>query len=364
MGIMKTTKFYNIHEKLQAKLVEFAGFKMPIQYNSIIAEHKAVRNSVGVFDVSHMGEVFIKGDNALNFVQYITVNDVAKLIDGRVQYSAMCYPDGGIVDDLLVYRLNKNCFMLVVNASNKDKDLEWMIQNNKFGVEIIDESDDYSLLAVQGPNSQKTLQKICSKELSLEYYHFFEAKCAGLDMIVSRTGYTGELGFELYFKGNQLEAEKVWNAVFEAGAEYDIKPVALGARDSLRLEMGFCLYGNDIDQTTNPLEAGLGWITKLNKGEFIGKEALVKIKADGLKRKLTPLVSDEKVFPRHGYDLTTADGKKTGSVTSGTLSPTLEYPIALGYVNMEDLNEGRQICFDIRGRKVPARAVKLPFIVK
>jgi len=278
---MKKTRFYSIHEKLGAKIVEFAGFLMPVQYSSIIAEHKTVRNSVGVFDVSHMGEVFITGEKALEFVQYITVNDVSKLSAGRVQYSAMCYHNGGIVDDLLVYRLSDNEFMLVINASNTEKDFNWMTENNKFGVKLENQSDEYSLLAVQGPNAKEVVQKICNRELNLEYYHFFNAKIAGFDMIVSRTGYTGELGYELYFKGDKKTAEDVWYKLFEAGKDYGIQAVGLGARDTLRLEMGFCLYGNDIDQTTNPLEAGLGWITKLNKENFIGKESLLKIKETG-----------------------------------------------------------------------------------
>ncbi|MDZ7766649.1 MAG: glycine cleavage system aminomethyltransferase GcvT [Melioribacteraceae bacterium] len=263
---MKKTKLYEVHKKLNAKLVDFAGYEMPVQYSSIIDEHKTVRNLVGVFDVSHMGEIFVEGENALSFVQYITTNNASKLTDGRVQYSAMCYEDGGIVDDLLVYRISENKFMLVVNASNKDKDFEWMKKNNKFDAELNDKSDDYSLLAVQGPNSQKVIQKLTDVNLEeIEYYHFVQTKVAGVEMILSRTGYTGELGYELYFTGGESTAEKVWNAIFEAGEEFEIKPVGLGARDSLRLEMGFCLYGNDIDKTTNPLEAGLGWITKLEK---------------------------------------------------------------------------------------------------
>lgn len=358
---MKTTKFNSIHEKLGAKLVEFAGFKMPIQYSSIIAEHKVVRNSVGVFDVSHMGEIFVRGEKALDFVQQITVNDASLLTDGRVQYSAMCYEDGGIVDDLLVYRINQNEFMLVVNASNKDKDFEWMKKNNNFGVQLVDESDEYSLLAVQGPKSKDTVQKICDRNLDLEYYHFFFAKVAGVDMILSRTGYTGELGYELYFKGDEKTAEKVWNDLFDAGKEFDIQPVGLGARDSLRLEMGFCLYGNDIDQTTNPLEAGLGWITKLKKASFNAKDVLVKVKEEGLKRKLVPIISEDKAFPRHGYDLT-VNGKKIGHITSGTVSPMLEKAIALGYVDAEYAKEGSQINFLIRGKEVPAVVTKLPFV--
>ena len=308
---MKKTKLYNAHEKLNAKIVEFAGFLMPVQYTSIIAEHKAVRNSVGIFDVSHMGEVFIEGEKALDFVQHITINDASKLFPGRVQYSAMCYQDGGIVDDLLVYKLDDNNFMLVINAANIDKDINWMNDNNQFNVKITNPSDDYSLIAVQGPKSREVVQKICDHDLNMEYYHFMKAKVAGIDMIISRTGYTGELGYELYFTGDVAAAENVWNKILNAGSEFNIAPAGLAARDSLRLEMGFCLYGNDIDKTTNPLEAGLGWITKLKKDKFIGKDALLKIKADGLKRKLSPLVSTERVFPRHGYDIT-LNGKKIG----------------------------------------------------
>ncbi|MEG8946031.1 glycine cleavage system aminomethyltransferase GcvT [Rosettibacter firmus] len=358
---MKKTKFYSIHEKLGARIVEFAGFYMPIQYSSIIAEHKAVRSAVGVFDVSHMGEIFVRGKNALDFVQHITINDASILKNGRVQYSAMCYPDGGIVDDLLVYKLNDDEFMFVVNASNKDKDYQWMISNNIFDVEITDESDDYSLLAVQGPKSKDVIQKICDRPLDLEYYHFFFAKVAGVNMIVSRTGYTGELGFELYFKGDENTATKVWNELFEAGKYENITPAGLGARDSLRLEMGYCLYGNDINETTNPLEANLGWITKLKKNSFIGKESLLKIKEEGLKRKLVPLISEEKAFPRHGYDLV-ADGKKVGEITSGTVSPILEKAIALGYVSIDYAKEGTQINFLIRGKEIPAYITKLPFV--
>lgn len=358
---MKKTTFYSVHEKLGAKIVDFAGYKMPIQYSSIIAEHKAVRNSVGVFDVSHMGEVFIRGDKALDFVQHITINDASVLTNGRVQYSAMCYPDGGIVDDLLVYRVSEKEYMLVVNASNKDKDVAWMKENNIFDVEISDESDEYSLLAIQGPKSKDVIEKICDKPIDLEYYHFFFAKVSGIDMIVSRTGYTGELGYELYFKGDENLAVKLWNELFEAGKQFDIQPVGLGARDSLRLEMGYCLYGNDIDQTTNPLEAGLGWITKLKKTSFIGKDVLLKVKEEGLKRKLVPLISEEKAFPRHGYDLTVG-GKKVGGITSGTVSPVLEKGIALGYVGFEHAKEGNQINFLIRGKEVPAVITKLPFV--
>lgn len=361
---MKKTKFYNIHQSLNAKIVEFAGYLMPIQYTSIINEHKAVRHSVGVFDVSHMGEIFIRGEAAEHFVQFITINDASKLFPGRVQYSAMCYEDGGIVDDLLIYKISQNEFMLVVNASNKDKDFEWMQKNNQFGVEIVDESDEYSLLAIQGPKAKEVLQKVTDCDLNLEYYHFAKGKCSGNEVIISRTGYTGEIGFEVYFKANEDAAEKIWNDIFEAGKEYNIQPVGLGARDSLRLEMGYSLYGNDIDQTTNPLEAGLGWITKLSKDHsFIGKEALVKIKAEKIKRRLTALLTDEKAFPRHGYDVT-YNGKKVGYITSGTVSPILEKGIALAYVDIEYSTFDTGLNFLIRNKEVPAKVVSLPFVKK
>lgn len=359
---MKKTTFYNIHVKEGAKIVEFAGYFMPVQYSSIIAEHKAVRNSVGVFDVSHMGEVFVKGDKALDFIQLITVNDASKLTPGRVQYSAMCYEDGGIVDDLLVYRLAEKEFLLVINASNIEKDFEWMKKNNT-GADLKNKSDEYSLLAIQGPNSQKVVQKLTSDPVNIEYYHFMNTLINGIDMILSRTGYTGELGYELYFRGNEKIAEDLWNAVMKAGKEYNIQPAGLAARDSLRLEMGFCLYGNDIDKTTNPLEAGLGWITKLKKDKFIGREALLKVKEAGLKRKLVPVETNEKAFPRHGYDLT-VNGKKVGTVTSGTVSPVLDKPIALGYVETQYSDEGSKVNFLIRGKEIPAEVVKLPFVKK
>lgn len=362
--LSKKTKFYEIHKNLNAKIVEFAGYEMPVQYTSIIDEHNAVRNSVGVFDVSHMGEVIVSGEKALDFVQKITTNNAALLIPGRIQYSAMCYNDGGIVDDLLVYKMAEDKYMLVINASNIDKDFAWMNENNEFAVSLDNQSDEFSLLAVQGPNSLKVVRKICDTQLDdLEYYHYTKAKVAGIEMIVSRTGYTGELGFELYFKGSQAEAESVWNAVFESGKEFDIKPVGLGARDSLRLEMGYCLYGNDIDKTTNPLEAGLGWITKLKKGKFNASDVLTKVKAEGLKRKLVPLISEQRVFPRHGYDLT-VNGKAIGHITSGTVSPVLGKPIALGYVDIDYSAVGTNVNFLIRGKEIPAVVTKLPFLKK
>jgi len=360
---MKFTRFNKIHKSLGAKMVEFAGYEMPIQYSFIIAEHKAVRNSVGIFDVSHMGEIFITGKRALEFIQLITVNDASKLIPGKVQYSAMCYEDGGIVDDFLVYNLAANEYLLVVNASNIEKDFNWMNEQNNLDVDISNLSDEYSLLAVQGPNSEKVIEKLSGNNVDLEYYHFKKVSITGVDMIVSRTGYTGELGYELYFTGSEETAEKVWNAIFEAGKEFDIQPVGLAARDSLRMEMCFCLYGNDIDKTTNPIEAGLGWITKLNKENFIGQDSLKRIKEEGIKRKLVAMISDEKTFPRQGYDIT-VDGDKVGTITSGTVSPSLEKPIALGYVNKECMPEGTKVNFLVRGKEVPAQVVKPPFIKK
>ncbi len=360
---MKKTKLYGVHEKLGAKLIEFAGYLMPVQYSSIIQEHKAVRNSVGVFDVSHMGEFFIEGNQALDLVQYVTVNNASKLTIGKAQYSAMCYENGGIVDDLLVYKLDENKFMMVVNASNIEKDFEWISKNNKFDAEVKNLSDEYSLIAVQGPNSKKVLEQITGDPLELEFYHFYNTKINGTEVLVSRTGYTGELGYEIYFTGNEEEAENIWNLIFEAGKEFDILPAGLGARDSLRLEMGYCLYGNDIDENTNPLEAGLGWITKLKKGDFIGRDALLKVKEEGLKRKLVPMILEEKAFPRHGYPILKND-TEIGYVTSGTVSPVLEKPIALGYVKIEFANEGEELYIRVRNKSHKARVVKLPFVSK
>ncbi|NLT51810.1 MAG: glycine cleavage system aminomethyltransferase GcvT [Ignavibacteria bacterium] len=360
---MKQTKLYNIHKALGAKIVEFAGFSMPIQYNSIIAEHKAVRESAGLFDVSHMGEIFVRGNNALKFIQNITINDASKLLPGKIQYSAMCLPDGGIVDDLLVYMIEESEYMIVVNASNKDKDFDWMKKNNQSAAEITDCSDEYSLLALQGPQSKTILQKICNRELNLEYYNFFMAKVADEEVLVSRTGYTGELGYELYFKGNEATAEKIWNTLMKAGKDEGLVPAGLAARDSLRLEMGFSLYGNDIDNTTNPIEAGLGWITKLNKPSFIGKEALQQFKSKGTSRKLSGIITKEKCFPRKGYAVT-CNGKKIGEVTSGTVSPVLEEPIALAYVESQYSEIGTKVNFLIREKEIPATICKYPFIKK
>jgi aminomethyltransferase len=362
---LKRTAFYDIHTALGAKMVEFAGFAMPVHYpTGIVEEHKRVRTSVGVFDVSHMGEVELRGPDALACVQKVTVNDASKLTPGRVQYSAMCYDDGGIVDDLLVYCLEKDRYMLVVNAANIEKDVAWLKQNLSGNVVLENRSDDISLLAVQGPNSRATLQKLTTVNLSaIEYYHFTKGILAGVEMIISRTGYTGELGFELYFPSDVATGKRVWDAVMEAGKEFGITPVGLGARDTLRLEMGFCLYGNDIDQTTNTLEAGLGWITKFDKGDFIGKAALLKAKAEGLKRKLVGFTLSDKAFPRHGYAIH-LNGSKIGEVTSGTFSPILDKGIGMGYISAQYAKPGSEVAVVIRGKEVPAIVTTLPFIKK
>ncbi len=361
---MKTTPLTPVHEALGAKMVDFAGFSMPVQYAGIIEEHKTVRNAVGVFDVSHMGEFRVEGPDALRLVQLVTTNNAAKLTDGKVQYSALCYEDGGIVDDLLVYR-DGDAFMLVVNASNIRKDYDWIGSHaGGMNVTLRDDSDATALLAVQGPKSAETLSALTSAPLAaMPYYTFVRGTLAGVEMIISRTGYTGELGFELYFKADPAVARGVWDAIFAAGKRFGIAPVGLGARDSLRLEMGFCLYGNDIDKTTNPIEAGLGWITKLDKGEFIGAAPLRRVKEQGPQRKLVGfVVDDERAFPRHGYALATPAG--AGTVTSGTVSPVLGRGIGLGYVPAASASAGTPVGVVIRGKEVPATVVSLPFIQK
>jgi len=360
---MKLTRFNKIHKELNAKLVDFAGYEMPVQYSSIIAEHKAVRSSAGVFDVSHMGEFFVEGPEAEKLVNYITTNDVTKLFDGKVQYSTMLYENGGIVDDLLVYRFNQNKFMLVVNASNIEKDFNWVTSNNKFDCTVVNKSDDYNLLAVQGPKSKEIMQELFKINIDLEYYTFYTnlVNYKGIEILISRTGYTGEHGYELYFTGDENQCTTLWKDIFEIGEKYNLVPAGLGSRDSLRLEVAYCLYGNEITQDTNPLEAGLGWITKINKGDFIGREALLKFKEKGYTRKLVGLVSDEKCFPRHGVEVT-ANGDFIGVVTSGTVSPMLNYPIALAYVKVDFADEGTVVNFKIRDKEFPARVVKIPFI--
>ncbi len=363
-GTMKETPFYPYHRDLGARIVEFAGYLMPVSYAGIIAEHRAVRTAVGLFDVSHMGEFIISGKDAADFVQAVTVNDVAKLPAGGVQYSAMCTPEGGIIDDLLVYNLGES-FMLVVNAANMEKDLAWVMSAaSGRPVDVRDASTDTSLLAVQGPRAPELMSRIGNTDCTgMKYYTSTRTTIAGVDVLLSRTGYTGEAGYELYFDSSPASARAVWETVMSAGAEFGIQPAGLGARDTLRLEMGFCLYGNDIDETTNPLEAGLGWITKLDKGDFIGREALRKLKASGPARKLTGfVVEDPKAVPRRHYELREGE-RVVGEVTSGTMSPTLDRGIGMGYLPPALSSPGKGISVIIRGRAVPATTCKLPFVV-
>ena len=356
---MKRTALYDIHVKLNAKLVPFAGFEMPIQYRSIRAEHRRVRETVGVFDVSHMGEIEIRGENAIDLVQKVTINNAADLSIGQVQYSAMCYPDGGIVDDLLVYRFPDH-FLLVVNASNKEKDLQWILDNKINGCEVKDTSDEVTQIAIQGKKAEATLQKLTEISLSeIKYYWFVEGELAGVNMLISKTGYTGEPGFELYFENSH--AEFIWEKVFEAGEEYNIEPIGLGARDSLRMEKKMCLYGNDIDKSTNPLEAGLGWITKLEKGDFIAADVLKKVKEEGVKRRLVAFILQDTGFPRKDYEIY-KEGDRVGIVTSGTVSPILEKGIGLGYVTKEFSKIGTMIDIKIRDKFIPAEIIKPPFV--
>jgi aminomethyltransferase len=356
---MKRTSLYHIHKKLNAKISAFAGFEMPIQYHSIIEEHKRVRSTVGIFDVSHMGEIEICGNNALAMVQKVTINNASLLNIGQCQYTAMCYEDGGLVDDLVLYRFPDH-YLLVVNAANKDKDLAWIIEHKSEGCEIIDRSDRVSQLAVQGKMSEPTLQKLTAAKLDqVKYYHFIETLFADVPMVISRTGYTGEPGFELYFPNEH--AENIWYQILKAGEEFDIQPIGLAARDTLRLEKNMCLYGNEIDQSTNPLEAGLGWITKFDKGDFIGRQALLEIKKKDLHRKLIAFIIKENGFPRHGYDIYKGN-TKIGYITSGTVSPILNKGIGLGYVMMEYASIGTEINIKIRDKFIKAEIVKPPFV--
>ena len=364
----KKTPFHTIHQNAGGKLVEFAGFDMPVQYKGIKTEHAAVREAVGVFDVSHMGEFYISGPEALDLIQKVTVNDASKLTAGKAQYSCMCYEDGGIVDDLIVYKLyDENQFILVVNASNIEKDLNWILQNNTFDAQVHDNSDDTALLAVQGPKSVETLQKLTDLDLSsIGFYSFKMGSLAGMDGVVfSATGYTGEKGFELYFDKNHVDPRAVWDAIFEAGEEFGIEPCGLGARDTLRLEMGYALYGNDITKETHPLEARLGWITKFDKGDFIGKEALLKKKEEGVHRQMIGFVmEDERSIPRQGYEIMNDAGEKIGEVTSGTMSITLGKGIGMGYVEKAYAAEGSAIHIAIRKKAAAAVITKPPFIKK
>lgn len=357
---MKNTALTHVHSSLGAKMVPFAGYNMPVQYAGINAEHETVRKAVGVFDVSHMGEFILKGENALDLIQRVTSNDASKLYDGKVQYSCLPNETGGIVDDLLVYKIDDKTYMLVVNASNIEKDWNWISKFNTKGVDMKDISDRTSLLAVQGPKAAEALQALTNIDLgSMEYYTFNKGTFAGIDnVIVSATGYTGAGGFEIYC--DNANAEHIWNEVFKAGEQFGIKPIGLGARDTLRLEMGFCLYGNDIDDTTSPLEAGLGWVTKFNK-EFTNSAALQAQKTAGVTKKLIGFKMIERGIPRHDYEIVDAEGNNIGKVTSGTQSPSLQIAIGMGYVQNQFAKEGTEIYIKIRDNKVKAEVVKPPF---
>ncbi|MFR9166572.1 MAG: glycine cleavage system aminomethyltransferase GcvT [Dysgonomonas sp.] len=359
---MKTTPFTDIHIALGAKMHEFAGYNMPIEYSGIIDEHLTVCNSVGVFDVSHMGEFWVKGAHALEFLQKVTSNDISQLEPGKAQYSCFINEDGGIVDDFIVYQYEAEKYMLVVNASNIKKDWEWCTKNNDVRAELENASDNMAQLAIQGPKALATLQKLTKIDLSkIPYYTFTTGHFGDADeVIISNTGYTGAGGFELYFYPK--DGVKIWNNIMEAGKEFGIKPIGLGARDTLRLEMGFLLYGNDMDDTTTPLEAGLGWITKFADGKnFIGRNILEKQKKLGLSRKLCGFELQEKGIPRQGYDIMNENGEKIGVVTSGTMSPTRKIGIGMGYVKPEYTALDTNIYIRIRNNDIPAKVVKPPF---
>jgi aminomethyltransferase len=360
---LKYVPLNDLHTKLGAKMVPFAGFNMPVRYSSDIEEHMAVRKGVGVFDVSHMGEFTVKGPHALDLIQRVTTNDASKLVDGQAQYSSLPNDKGGIVDDLIIYKMKENDYMIVVNASNIEKDWNWISKFNTQGAEMKNISDDIALFAVQGPKAVGILQKLTKTDLStIKYYHFAVGEFAGVkDVIMSNTGYTGAGGFEIYV--NSKDAEKVWNSIFAAGKDADIKPIGLGARDTLRLEMGFCLYGNDIDDTTSPLEAGLGWITKFTK-DFTNSANLKRQKEEGVKKKLVGFKMIDKGIPRHDYQIKDASGNVIGKVTSGTMSPMLSVGIGLGYVTTENANPGTEIFIDVRGKNLKAVVSKLPLVEK
>jgi len=363
---MKNTPFTQKHIELGAKMAEFAGYNMPISYTGINDEHAAVRNNAGVFDVSHMGEFILKGEHALDLIQRVTTNDASKLSNGKAQYSSLTNNEGGIVDDLIVYCIEENkAYMLVVNASNIEKDWNWIASHNTNNAEMHNISDKTCLLAIQGPNATKILQPLTDDDiLNLKYYTFTKANFAGVDnVLITATGYTGAGGVEIYFEDKDDNADKIWNAIFEAGKSSGIKPIGLGARDTLPLEMGYRLYGNDIDDTTSPLEAGLGWITKLNKpSTFTAKEILEKQKAEGIKRKLVGFEMIDRGIPRHDYLIKDTDGNTIGKVTSGTQSPSLGKAIGIGYVDVSHSALDNEIFIDIRNNLIKAKIVKMPFV--
>ncbi|MBC8644768.1 glycine cleavage system aminomethyltransferase GcvT [Flavobacterium lindanitolerans] len=358
---MKNTALTHVHENLGAKMVPFAGYNMPVQYEGVNIEHETVRNGVGVFDVSHMGEFLISGPNAPALIQKVTTNDASTLTVGKAQYSCLPNENGGIVDDLIVYKMKEDQYLLVVNASNIEKDWNWISTKNDVGAEMRNISDDYSLLAIQGPKAVEAMQSLTSVDLAaIKYYHFEVGDFAGVpDVIISATGYTGSGGFEIYAKNENIE--QIWNKVFEAGKSYGIKPIGLAARDTLRLEMGFCLYGNDINDTTSPIEAGLGWITKFNK-EFTNSENLLKQKEAGVLRKLVGFELTERGIPRHDYEIVDKDGNIIGVVTSGTMAPSLNKGIGLGYVTTEFSGVDSEIFIRIRKNDIPPKSLNCPFI--
>lgn len=360
---MKNTALTHVHEALGAKMVPFAGYNMPVQYKGVNVEHETVRNGVGVFDVSHMGEFLLTGPDALDLIQRVTTNDASTLTVGRAQYSCLPNGKGGIVDDLIVYRMKEEQYLLVVNASNIEKDWNWISSHNTKNVEMRNISDDYSLLAIQGPKAVEAMQSLTSVDLSaIAYYHFEVGPFAGIEhVIISATGYTGSGGFEIYCKNDQVE--QLWNKVFEAGAPYGIEPIGLAARDTLRLEMGFCLYGNDIDDTTSPIEAGLGWITKFTK-DFVDADVLKAQKEAGVSRKLVGFEMIDRGIPRHDYRILDADGNEIGKVTSGTQGPSVGKAIGLGYVATEHAGVDSEIFIEIRDKGVKAKVVKFPFYKK
>ena len=360
---MKNTALSQKHISLGAKMVPFAGYNMPVSYTGLNEEHAVVRNSVGVFDVSHMGEFILRGEHALDLIQKVTSNDASVLTDGKAQYSCLPNATGGSVDDLLVYRIDAKTYMLVVNASNIEKDWNWIKSQDTWNVDMKDISEETSLLAIQGPDAVATLQKLTDVNLSeIPYYSFVKGKFNGVEnVVISNTGYTGAGGFELYFENPQ--AENMWNAIFEAGKEFNIKPIGLGARDTLRLEMGFCLYGNDIDDTTSPIEAGLGWITKFTK-DFTNRAAIEAQKTNGVSRKLVGFEMIDRGIPRHDYPVADSNGQVIGKVTSGTQSPTLGKAIGLAYVNTEFAKSGSEIHIMIRDKAVKALVCKIPFLRK
>ncbi len=360
---MKQTPFTSRHIALGAKMAEFAGYNMPISYTGINDEHQAVRNNAGIFDVSHMGEFILKGDKALDLIQRVTSNDASKLSNGKAQYSSLTNENGGIVDDLLVYCIEQNkVYMLVVNASNIEKDWEWIRRHNADDVEMHNISDKTCLLAIQGPNAARILQPLTEMDiLDLKYYTFTKGLFAGVDnVLVSATGYTGAGGVEIYFEDKDDAAARIWDAIFKEGGPKGLKPIGLGARDTLRLEMGFCLYGNDIDDFTTPLEAGLGWITKFTK-PFTASEFLARQKANGVEKKLVGFEMVDKGIPRHHYKIRDAEGNLIGNVTSGTQSPSLNKAIGMGYVRIDHAVIGNEIFIDIRDKNIKARVVKMPF---